>query len=132
MVANCGGRDKVIVIINQNGEDPPIVQQQQQDKHRGHGQSGAEWPHTQPGSGPQEASCSGSDRIRAQVKLNIWTQETINIISIEAATAPHCLDSGAAAEGVLGSLLLSGNSSGHISVQVGGAGRAYVTNICEM
>ena len=39
MVANCGGRDKVIVIINQNGEDPPIVQQQQQDKHRGHGQS---------------------------------------------------------------------------------------------
>ena len=23
MVANCGGRDKVIVIINQNGEDPP-------------------------------------------------------------------------------------------------------------
>ena len=40
MVANCGGRDKVIVIINQNGEDPPIVQQQQQDKHRGHGQSG--------------------------------------------------------------------------------------------
>ena len=43
MVANCGGRDKVIVIINQNGEDPPIVQQQQQDKHRGHGQSGAEW-----------------------------------------------------------------------------------------
>ena len=43
----------------------------------------------------QEASCSGSARIRAQVKLNIWTQETINIISIEAATtAPHCLDSG--------------------------------------
>ena len=29
----------MIVIINQNGEDPPIVQQQQQDKHRGHGQS---------------------------------------------------------------------------------------------
>ena len=71
-------------------------------------------PHSA-GSGAQEASCSGSDRIRAQVKLNIWTQETINIISIEAATAPHCLDSGAAAaEGVLGSLLLSGNSSGHI------------------
>ena len=39
----------MIVIINQNGEDPPIVQQQQQDKHRGHGQSGAEWPHIQPG-----------------------------------------------------------------------------------
>ena len=30
MAANCGGRDKVIVIINQNGEDPPIVKQ---DKH---------------------------------------------------------------------------------------------------
>ena len=37
MVANCGGRDKVIVIINQNGEDPPIVQQ---DKHGGHGERG--------------------------------------------------------------------------------------------
>ena len=94
MVANCGGRDKVIVIINQNGEDPPIVKQ---DKHGGHGERGAAWPSIQPGRGAhwaQEASCSGSDRIRAQVKLNIWTQETINIISIEAATAPHCLDSG--------------------------------------
>ena len=37
MVANCGGRDKVIVIINQNGEDPPIVKQ---DKHGGHGERG--------------------------------------------------------------------------------------------
>ena len=84
----------MIVIINQNGEDPPIVQQ---DKHGGHGERGAAWPSIQPGRGAhwaQEASCSGSDRIRAQVKLNIWTQETINIISIEAATAPHCLDSG--------------------------------------
>ena len=55
MVANCGGRDKVIVIINQNGEDPPIVQQQQQDKHRGHGQSGAEWPLV-----PQKVPSEGS------------------------------------------------------------------------
>ena len=61
----------MIVIINQNGEDPPIVQQQQQDKHRGHGQSGAEWR-----SGPTFSQGAGRrkrvvlDQTESELRLN--------------------------------------------------------------